>query len=133
MDEIVGEWSADALFDPGPSDEIIYFLEHGDGWIEYLNWSLSAIETFRWWRNEEGRINIKGETIHSNSEPLRKSNKVHSNLLISIQQGITTLDKPITILTVENDKLYEKNKYGLVNKTIEKDYLAKRLLLLNKR
>jgi len=27
MDEIVGEWSADALFAPGTSDEMIYFLE----------------------------------------------------------------------------------------------------------
>lgn len=132
MDEIVGAWSADALFEPGPSDEIIYFLEFGEGWIEYLNWSLSAIETFRWWRNEEGGINIKGETIFLNSEPMEKSNKVYSNLIISIQQGTTTTDKPITILTVENDNLFETNKYGLVKRIIEKDYFANRLILLNK-
>ncbi|WP_054024896.1 hypothetical protein [Bacillus sp. FJAT-28004] len=132
MDEIVGAWSADALFAPGTSDEIIYFLESGEGWIEYLNWSLSEIETFKWWRNEAGRINIKGETIHSNSEPLKKSNKVHSNLIISIQQGTTTTDKPITILSVENDNLFETNKYGLVKRIIEKNYFAKRLILLNK-
>lgn len=133
MERLIGAWSADALYAPGPSDEVVCFLESGEGWIEYLNWGLCAIETFKWWRNEDGTLNIKGEIVNSIIEPLSKSDSVFSNLKISISDGLTSTKANIIIMTVENGDLFLTDKYGKLDQHIDIDFFQQRLRLIDKK
>ncbi|WP_139997521.1 hypothetical protein [Paenibacillus paridis] len=129
-DEVVGVWSADALYMPGPSDEIIYFMESGDGWVEYLNWSLCSIETFKWWRSADGKLHIQSNMLFEDHKTSTEIDELHANLDICIQQGMTKTNQPITILSALNADLFGNDKYGLLSSTIESDYFSKRLSLL---
>lgn len=132
MDELIGVWSVDALYAPGPSDEIVYFLESGEGWVEYLNWGLGAIETFKWWRNEKGNLNIQGEIVYSIDEPPTKSDSRFLNLQLSISNGFDTMNEEIVILNIENGRLFFAQKYGKLDVPADTIDFEKRLQLLEK-
>ena len=133
MDELIGSWSVDALYAPGPSDEVVYFMESGKGWVEYLNWGLSAIETFKWWRNEEGNLNIQGEILYSIDEPPTKSDTHFLNLQLSLSNGLDTMNNEVVILNIENGRLFFSQKYGKLDLAVDTIDFEKRLKLLEKK
>ncbi len=47
--DLIGVWSADALFAPGAQeDEILVFRSDGTGWIEWINPVAHEVEFFEW-------------------------------------------------------------------------------------
>ena len=57
--DLVGVWSADALFAPGSQeDEILVFRSDGTGWIEWMNFASHTIEFFEWAPTSPGWVDL---------------------------------------------------------------------------
>lgn len=56
-DDLIGIWSADALYAPGAqSDEVLVLKPDGTGRFEWLNWAMCSADLFRWYTPAPGRL-----------------------------------------------------------------------------
>ena len=91
--DLIGVWSADALFAPGSQeDEILVFRSDGTGWIEWLNFAAHEVEFFHWeptssgWYllSRQGRFERDPHNLKRYIE--KEPNREYEHLPIGVQQ-----------------------------------------------
>jgi hypothetical protein len=94
--ELNGLWSANARYGPGAqSDDCLIFKPDGTGRYEFINWTLSFADLFRWEMPKPGVVRIMTDRRLQMSDDARKVEEVDSPLREQeVQYRITEEDTP---------------------------------------
>lgn len=103
MDELVGEWSS-AASGQHPStfeDEILAFLDNGDGWYQFTRPDYADISYFRWRRTPTpGRVDLDwhtGREIFGGVVTTQPPEDTPSHLQYQLHQETLQIAPPIAL------------------------------------
>ncbi len=96
--DLVGVWSADALFSPGSQEnEIVVFRSDGAGWREWRNLGEHHVELFSWLPTSPGWYVLSSEGLFErDSHNLSRDINWNAGLYGLIEEDAATRIRPQT-------------------------------------
>lgn len=124
LDDVIGKWSVDIMYESGTQEDIIVlFLPNGTGYIAFYHYILCELETFHWRLEHDGKMSIIGDKYNESDDIFEKSPLNLNSISVDVKKELTPSGKCMDVILFSSPLWLSENKFGLITKEITDEAL----------